>query len=77
MVNAMEATYVAKQLKTIPLSNSSISIKIKDISEDLHEQLISGMMGKLFAIQVDEATDSSQDSMLMGVHEICAGYCLH
>ena len=23
-------------------------------------------MGKLFAIQVDEATDSSQDSMLMG-----------
>ena len=60
-------------MKTIPLSNNSIGRKIKDISNDLHEQLKNSMTGKLFALKVDEATESSKDCLLMGytqfVHE--------
>ena len=66
MVTAFGAKDVAKQMQTIPLSNSSISRKIQGISDDLHQQLKSSMTGKLFALQVDEATDSSQDCLLMG-----------
>ena len=66
MVTAFGAKDVAKQVQTIPLSNSSISRKIQGISDDLHQQLKSSMTGKLFALQVDEATDSSQDCLLTG-----------
>ena len=66
MVTTFGAKDVAKQVQTIPLSNSSISRKIQGFSDDLHQQLKSSMTGKLFALQVDEATDSSQDCLLMG-----------
>ena len=66
MVTAFGAKDVAKQMQTIPLSNSSISRKIQYISDDLHQQLKSNMTGKLFVLQVDEATESSQDCLLMG-----------
>ena len=64
---------MAKQIQTIPLSNSSISRKILDISDDLRQQLKSSMTGKLFALQVDEATDSSQDCLLMGYTRLVHG----
>lgn len=32
--------FMAEQLKTIPISNNTVSRQITDISEDLHEQLM-------------------------------------
>ena len=66
MVTAFGAKDVAKQMQTIPLSNSSISRKIQDISDDLHQQLKSSMTGKLFALQVDVSD---------GLHTICTREC--
>ena len=62
-MTAFGAKDVAKQTQTTPFS---ISRKIQDISDDLHQQLKNSMTGKLFALQVDEATDSSQDCLLTG-----------
>ena len=65
MVDAFGASDLAKKLKTVPLSNDSIKRKISHISDDLLEQLISAMAGKPFSLQMDEATDSNQDCLLI------------
>ena len=65
MVDAFGASDLAKKLKTVPLSNDSIKRKISHISDDLLEQLISAMAGKPFSLQLDEATDSNQDCLLI------------
>lgn len=53
------------KLKTIPVSNDTISRRISDIANDVDEQLIEKIKKKRFALQVDEATDSSKDSLLI------------
>ena len=63
----------AKQLKNIPLSNHTICRRINDISVDIQQQLESELVGKLFAIQLDEATDSSNDSHLICYIRFCQG----
>ena len=65
MVDAFGTSDFAKQLKTVPLCNNSIERKISHISDDLLEQLISAMAGKPFSIQLDKATDSNQDCLLI------------
>jgi hypothetical protein len=47
----------AQQLRNIPLSNSTVSRRISDISEDLEEQLMEKFGNSRFTIQIDEATD--------------------
>jgi hypothetical protein len=61
----------AKQLDNIPLSNDTICRRISDISADIQEQLESQLIGKLFAIQLDEATDSNNESHLICYIRFC------
>ncbi len=53
------------KLKTIPVSNDTISRWIHDIANDIEEQFIDKMRGKRYLLQVDEATDSNKDSLLI------------
>ncbi len=53
------------KLKTIPVSNDTISRWIHDIANDIEEQFIEKMRGKRYLLQVDEATDSNKDSLLI------------
>ncbi|XP_062250231.1 zinc finger BED domain-containing protein 5-like [Platichthys flesus] len=55
----------ASKLKVIPLSNDTVARRICDISNDLEEQLTEKMKDKRFALQVDEATDSNKDCLLI------------
>ncbi|XP_022162439.1 zinc finger BED domain-containing protein 5-like [Myzus persicae] len=55
-----------KEIIKIPLSDSTISRRIINISEDIEEQVIEVIKsGELFALQVDESTDISGKAQLM------------
>jgi len=56
---------LAQQLKSIPLSNDTVSRQISDISEDLNEQLFEKLKNNVFGLQVDEATDKHRQSYLL------------
>lgn len=56
---------LAQQLKSITLSNDTVSRRISDISEDHNEQLFEKLKNNVFALQVDEATDKHRQSYLL------------
>ena len=56
----------AKKLELIPLSNDTITRRIKDMSIDIKQQLIARVHKSVnFAIQLDETTDISSNAQLM------------
>lgn len=73
IVEIMFGENFASQLNNIPLSNDTICRRINDISVDMQQQLESELTGNLFAIQLDEATDSSNDSHLICYIRFCQG----
>ncbi|XP_060774414.1 zinc finger BED domain-containing protein 5-like [Neoarius graeffei] len=60
MVSVMIDEKSASKLKSIPLSNDTVARRISDISNDIESQLIEQLQESRFALQVDEATDSSK-----------------
>ncbi|XP_072389908.1 SCAN domain-containing protein 3-like [Diabrotica undecimpunctata] len=71
MVTVMIGKSVAKEIKNVPLSNSTVSRRIHDMAEDINAQIV-GKLSGLFAIQLDEAMDSNDDAQL-----ICYAVCTH
>jgi hypothetical protein len=66
MVQAVLGEKMAKKLRTIPLSNDTISRRIADMSADINEQLVEMLKtSKIFAIQLDESTDVANCAKLM------------
>lgn len=55
----------AAKLKTIPLSNETVSRRIQDIANNLQELLVDQLKDKSFALQFDEPTDSSKDCLFI------------
>ena len=56
----------ANKLELIPLSNDTITRRIKDMSIDIKQQLIARVHKSVnFAIQLDEKTDISSNAQLM------------
>ncbi|XP_072380707.1 SCAN domain-containing protein 3-like [Diabrotica undecimpunctata] len=64
MVIVMIGESAAKEIKNVPLSNNTVSRRIHDMGEDINEQIV-GKVSGLFAIQLDEATDSNDDAQLI------------
>ncbi|KAM3868917.1 zinc finger BED domain-containing protein 5-like [Diretmus argenteus] len=65
MVSCMVDEKTAQKLKAIPLSDNTIARRIDDLSNDIEEQLAEKIKDKRFALQVDEATDSNKDCLLI------------
>ncbi|XP_060869147.1 SCAN domain-containing protein 3-like [Metopolophium dirhodum] len=56
----------AKKIKTIPLSNDTVSNRITMMSDDVHQQLIRKIKrSKLYALQLDESTDITDKALLL------------
>lgn len=62
MVTIMLGEAVSKQLLKMLQSNNAISQRIVDMAEDINEWLSCTLKGKEFALQLEEATDSSKDT---------------
>ena len=54
----------AEKLKLVPLSNDTVCRR-SDMALDIHDQLIDRMKEREVSLQLDEATDSSQDAHLI------------
>ena len=65
MVSTMIDEATASKLKAIPLSDNTIARLIYDMSKDIEEQLNDKIRAKRFALQMDEATDSNKDCLLI------------
>uniref|UniRef100_F6WI06 Zinc finger protein n=1 Tax=Ciona intestinalis TaxID=7719 RepID=F6WI06_CIOIN len=65
MVSIMIGEPASKSLQKIPLSNNTIARRIDKIALDVNDQLMSAIRGKVFALQLDEATDSNKDAHLI------------
>ena len=64
MVAVMFGEAEANKLHSIPLSDTTISRRICDMADDINTQLIEKVRD-IFAIQLDEATDSHNDAHLI------------
>ncbi|XP_063766181.1 zinc finger BED domain-containing protein 5-like [Eleginops maclovinus] len=75
MVATMIDEATANKLKVIPLSNNTVGRRILDMSSDIAEQVNDMVRASTrFALQVDEATDSNKDCLLITyVRFIAAG----
>lgn len=65
MVSTIIDDKCAAKLRAIPLSNDTIANRICDISNDLEDQLIEKVQDVRFSLQVDEATDSNKNCLLI------------
>lgn len=63
----------AKKLKSIPLSNDTVALRIGDVGEDVQHWLFTKLHGKLFSIQLDEATDNNKDAHWIVYVRFCDG----
>jgi len=67
IVKTMFGDEAEKEIKKIPLSNSTISRRITAMSEDIETNVIDKLKNsKSFALQVDESTDISGKAQLLG-----------
>lgn len=66
MVREMVNEATANKLKTIPLSNDTISKRIEDMSENIKERVTSRIQTSThFALQMDESTDVANHAILL------------
>lgn len=66
MVSTVLDEKSAEKLKSIPLSNNTVSQRIHDIADNLEEQLVSRLKkAGCFSIQLDESTDVSNCATLL------------
>lgn len=66
MVEIMLGSVAAQKLKTIPLSNDTVSRRISSLAEDIKSQLFDRLRQcSHFAIQCDETTDVSNNAQLI------------
>ena len=65
IITTMLGSEFARKVQNIPLSNDTIARRVNDLSDDLKIQLIDKLRDNHFALQVDEATDSSKDCHLI------------
>lgn len=63
MVSTMLGDSAASKLWASPLSNNTVSIY--DMSKDIEEQLNEKVCDSHFSLQMDEATDSNKDCLLI------------
>ena len=70
MASAMHGEKIANALKTIPLSNDTMSRRIYDIAQDMKCQLLERVKNSRFSLQLDESTDMVGVAHLM----VCIRY---
>ncbi|CAG9838028.1 unnamed protein product [Diabrotica balteata] len=64
MVTVMIGESAAKEIKNVPISNNMVTGRIHDMAKAINEQIV-GKLSGLFAIQLDEATNSNDDVQLI------------
>jgi len=65
IVTAMHGEAYANDLKSIPLSDNTVSRRVSNISDDILKQLLNRLKSNYFAMQLDESTDISNFSQLL------------
>ena len=66
MVGELLGAEAAKKIKSVPLSNDTVSRRISELSSDVKQQLFSRLRAsKCFAIQADESTDVASSAQLL------------
>ncbi|GFX76814.1 zinc finger BED domain-containing protein 5 [Trichonephila clavipes] len=73
IVETMFGDNFAEEMKSIPLSNDTVSRRIDDIAEDVEQQLFGKLHDKLYSIQLDEGTDRNKDSHFIVYVRFCDG----
>jgi len=65
MVRCMHDEKTAKEVSKIPLSNDTVTRRIKDLSEVVKTELFSRLKSRKFALQMDESTDVAGLAVLL------------
>jgi hypothetical protein len=60
-----------REIKNVPLSNSTINRHTDGMSHDVEEVLHDKLKYNSFSIQTDESTDSTNESFVVALVKIC------